>query len=304
MSDNEFSPAVRKALDQYRAPVLPNGFSDRLIARIESSDMGSTAVSSVAPPIGRLRNRRFSPWGRSGRIIGSIVGLSLMTATAAAAGIFGDPVYMPGITEVLEKTELVTPRHLMTAKPKATIAAKPAITDPVEVTDNMPTTGAQAIVARVGDLREDPAYRALPPAQRLAIARKEVQTMVRSGQASPQDVKAAVRELARNADPALKAQWREQAATRKAARLQRRETVAPAPSTPSAASQDAPQTVTSEADVAMTNEQLPEIATATLSPEKAEALRERFRDATPEQRAALREALRERRQSRTGRRTQ
>jgi Spy/CpxP family protein refolding chaperone len=64
-----------------------------------------------------------------------------------------------------------------------------------------------------------------------------------------------------------------------------------------------PQVIDGEFTIAA-SETLPALETANLSPERAEALRERYRTATPEQRAALRSALRDRRQTRQIRRGQ
>ena len=71
-------------------------------------------------------------------------------------------------------------------------------------------------------LRSDPEYAKLPPRERLKIVGKEVRQMVSSGEASRQDVRAAVRDLAQDADPATKEAWRKAAADRREKRLERR----------------------------------------------------------------------------------
>lgn len=124
--------------------------------------------------------------------------------------------------------------------------------------------------------------------------------MVRSGEASRQDVRTAVRELAQNADPAAKEAWRKAAAERRERRLERREQLA-APIEPLTVTE--PQVANGEPALAA-SDPLPALETANLSSEKAEALRERYSTATPEQRAALRAALRDRRQTRQIRRGQ
>ena len=101
----------------------------------------------------------------------------------------------------------------MVAEPKA---ATPA-------TAPSPATGSAAIVSRISELRSDPEFAKLPPRERLRVAGKEVREMVRSGEASREDVRAAVRELAEDADPATKEAWRKAAADRREKRLERRE---------------------------------------------------------------------------------
>ena len=124
--------------------------------------------------------------------------------------------------------------------------------------------------------------------------------MVRSGEATRQDVRTAVRELARDADPAAREAWRKTAAERREKRLERRERIA-AIAEPQSVTE--PQAIDSEPAIATTDAP-PTIESAKLAPDTAEAIRENIRNATPEQRAALRNALRERRQLRQQRRTQ
>jgi hypothetical protein len=95
---------MEKALNAYAVPPAPAGFSDRLMARIASGDTGTVATAMPELP---ARRRTPSPWRRTSRIVGSVALFSLATATAAAAGVFGHPVYLPGITEALVKAEIV-----------------------------------------------------------------------------------------------------------------------------------------------------------------------------------------------------
>lgn len=295
MAGPAFSPEIEKALDTYAVPPMPQGFSDRLMTRIASGDTGANA-NNVALPASRLR--RASPWRRTSRIIGSVAIFSLATATAAAAGIFGDPVYLPGLSEVLVEAKIVeAPKPVVTPRIRMIAEAKTA--EPAPAT-RPPATGSAAIVNRVTELRNDPRFATLTPRQKLAVTGKEVRQMVRSGEASRQDVRTAVRELAQNADPATKEAWRKAAAERREKRLERREQLA-APLEPQAVTE--PQAVNGEPAIAA-SDALPALETANLSPEKAEALRDRYRNATPDQRAALRAALRERRQTRQQRRAQ
>jgi polyhydroxyalkanoate synthesis regulator phasin len=295
MAEPEFSPEVRTALDSYAVPSLPSGFADRLLARIEAGD-----TAKLAPATGfanRLRRNGSGAWRRSSRIIGSVAFLSLATATAAAAGIFGSPVYVPGVSEVLAKTELVPASRYTAVEKSPVLAAKPkdvAVRDvPVQ-----PANGTEAVVSRIEQLRENPKFENLTPRQKFIIARKEVQTMVRSGEATQQEARAAVRELVKNADPETKAQWREGAIARRKARLERREQFPE----PAIAQTDAQVTTGDTSEVAPISDELPLLATSNLSHENIAVLRQRYRDATPAERAEIRRTLRERRALRQQRR--
>lgn len=217
MAEPLFSRELEKALDAYAVPTIPAGFSDRLMSRIATGDTGVN-VAGGALPVSRAR--RASPWRRAGRIIGIVGTFSLATATAAAAGFFGDPVYVPGVSEALVEAKIVeAPAAIM--KPKVRMVAEPKAVTPAAAP--LPATGSAAIVSRVSELRRDPEYAKLSPRERLKVARKEVRDMVRSGEASRQDVRAAVRVLAKDADPATKEAWRNAAADRRENRLERRE---------------------------------------------------------------------------------
>ena len=302
MSESAFTPEMEKALDSYAVPPMPSGFSDRLMARIASGETGQTAPSMAELP---TRRRIISPWRRTSRIVGSVALFSLATATAAAAGVFGNPVYLPIISEALVKADIVdapSPK----AQIKPAIIARKAIETQIDVAPTVETAqGSAAVVARLTEMRDDPRYAGLTPKQKLVVAGREVRKMVRSGEVSRQEARTAVRDLARNADPATKEAWRKAAAARREQRLERRNGIASAsnlgPAEP--LSVTAPFATPEEPAVAQT-EAVPALASGKLTEERAEALRERLRDATPEQRAALRNALRERRQLRQQRRTQ
>lgn len=217
MAEPAFSPEMEKALDAYAVPPVPQDFTERLLARIEVGD-GANAVPAIPLP---ARRRTVCPWRRTGRIVGSIAFLSLATATAAAAGIFGKPVYMPGISEALVEAKIV-PAAPPVQKPKVLAVRKP--TAPVETAKAAPPpTGSAAIVNRVTELRNDPDYAKLPAKERLVVATKEVRSLIRSGEASKDDVRAAVRELAQNADPATREAWRKAATERRERRIDWRE---------------------------------------------------------------------------------
>lgn len=302
MSDPAFTPDMEKALNSYAVPPMPAGFSDRLMARVASGDTGSATIAIPELP---ARRRTPSPWRRTSRIVGSVALFSLATATAAAAGVFGHPVYLPGISEALVKAEIV---EAPAPKPKplpvqiaqqAPQAELPAPTPAVEA------QGSAAVTSRLTALREDPRFSELTPKQKMAVAGREVRTMIRSGEVTRQEARTAVREMARNADPATKAAVRQAIAERREQRMERRNGTV----TPGNVIADEPMAVTdattaNEAGAAATEEALPALASGKLTEEQAEALRERLRTASPEQRAALRNALRERRQQRQQRRAQ
>lgn len=104
MSTFEFSPAMRLALDTYRVPPLPDDFAERVVAK--------ALAESRRRPAAPLRSSR---WRRTGRIVTGTVVAGLLSATAAAAGWFGQPVYVPVISELIER--------IAPAKPKAPAAA-------------------------------------------------------------------------------------------------------------------------------------------------------------------------------------
>ena len=305
MAEPEFSNNVRKALDAYVVPPLPTGFNERLMARVEAGDTG--AAVPVTRFANRLRGKGGSgsnAWRRSGRILGSVAFLSLATATAAAAGFFGNPVYVPVVSEVLDKAQLVeSPRQLAFTKPVVLAAKTARNAEPAK--QPVPATGKDGVVDRINGLRKNPQFENLTPRQKLGLARKEIRTMVRSGEATPQEARLAVRELIRDADPETKAQWRETAQARRAARLERTAKTDATMALSASTEVDTPIAMTAEqATDAPLAEELPSIASSELSPEKIEALRERYRSATPEQRAQIRRTLRERRATRTLRRAQ
>lgn len=235
MTEPAFSPEITKALDSYVVPPVPSGFSDRLMARVRSSDTGEIVAPAAIPPLKRRSN---SPWRRTSRIVGAVAMFSLATATAAAAGIFGKPVYLPGITEALVEAKIVkTPPRVATPVVRA-VAMPPAL-EPAEPRALPPTTGSEAIVSRVQQLRNDPAFTKLAPREKMRVAGKEVRQLVQSGEASREDVRAAVRELAQDIDPATKEAWRKAASERRAQRLERREALRSATPEERAAMRDA-----------------------------------------------------------------
>jgi polyhydroxyalkanoate synthesis regulator phasin len=219
MTEPAFSPEMEKALDAYAVPPVPTGFGDRLMARIASGDTGQVSATTTELP---TRRRSASPWRRTSRIIGSVALFSLATATAAAAGVFGDPVYLPGISEALIEAKVVDAPEPKTKPKPVIVAQKPAIKETASTTAEAPK-GSAAVVSRLGEMRDDPRYANLTPRQKFAVAGREVRNMVRSGEVTREEARTAVRQLAEHADPETKAAVRAALAERRQQRLERRE---------------------------------------------------------------------------------
>jgi polyhydroxyalkanoate synthesis regulator phasin len=280
--NEEFPAAVREALAHYDVPPLPDGFSDRLIERIANENIGKikTPASSPASWLRNSSGQRIGPWGRSGKILTTVAAFSLATATAAATGVFGEPAYVPVISQVLASAKLINDPRQSKLPPIPKKPVLPAVRAKAAVVLEYPQvqdSGTQAAVDRVRSLKDDPEFQAMPLRERLAAARAAVLSMVQSGEVTPQEARDAVRNLVRDADPAVKAHWREAAAARKEKRQSRRHS----------RQQQISATKVDDPLVEEMHSQAP-----------PETLRDRLRNASPEQKAALRDALLRRRQER------
>lgn len=186
MTDAAFSSGVSAALDCFTVPALPQGFADRLIERAQlRADIAALPTT---------RRAGTSPWKRSGRVVASVAAISLFTVAAAAGGIFGKPLYVPGITEVMQhaniierKPHVIAQHHV--AKPKAIVAPSPAMAEPID--------GKTRAKAAIAELRGDSQFRKLPPKQRVRAMLRETRSMVKSGEITPQEGRAALRETAK-----------------------------------------------------------------------------------------------------------
>jgi hypothetical protein len=110
-------------------PALPADFADRLVTR--------ALATSTLPPLPSQTPRRNarSGWRRSGVILAGVAGLGLMSAAAAATGVFGDAVRVSVRSAPVIRTIIasVTPeRPKVVAKPKPVKLAKPVTPPPVE----------------------------------------------------------------------------------------------------------------------------------------------------------------------------
>lgn len=186
MSIDAFPAPVSAALDRFTVPALPAGFADRLVER-------ALLRAEIAAPMPSAPRRRASPWVRAGRITATLGAIGLFTAAAAAGGLLGNKVYVPGITEVMEHARIIEPRHTVDhrhAVPVAKAAPQAAIVA-------QPLAGQAKAKAKLDQLRADPAFNALPPRRKLQTAIRETRTMVQAGEITKQEGRAALKQAAR-----------------------------------------------------------------------------------------------------------
>lgn len=192
MSEAVFPLHVSQALDRLSVPQLPAGFSDRLAARIASGDLPQETIRNL--PVLR---RPFGTTGRrrSGRIMFVAATFGLATATAAAAGIFGDPVYIPVVSQALASAQIVempTERAVPKKQAKAETNRAEPVTQPVAPQ----AMGKDAVLAVIAGMRADPAYRDLTRRERLDRLKIEIDKLLADGTVQKADVKAAWAQLA------------------------------------------------------------------------------------------------------------
>jgi hypothetical protein len=230
MSNAAFPPNIAAALDRLTVPSLPTGFADRLVARIEAGDFPVDAVLAPALPAMRKPARPVRRWVRPSRIVGSVALFGLATATAAASGFFGQPVYVPVVSDALAKAELV---ELPKPKPPA---AKPEKIEPpavVETLPKAPPTGKAAVHDLLDRLKKNESYNALPPRQRVAFARREAAELIRNGTVTRPEMLAALAEIRDELRPEIRAKVD--------AEIQRRRDAGVLPAQPKTQARDAEQ---------------------------------------------------------------
>lgn len=192
MSDAAFPSHITAALDRLSPPPLPQGFADRLVARIEAGDLPANVEEGSTPPPFSRRHAA-GVWRRSGRLVMAIAALGIASATAAASGAFGDPIYVPVVSETLAKAKFVELPSKVAAAP---IVESKTIKAPAPAKDGAQTPVADPIKARQAlrdlhkRLRVNPEFRRLPPDERRAMARQEVRAMIDRGEISIDDLKA------------------------------------------------------------------------------------------------------------------
>jgi hypothetical protein len=190
VTDAVFPSHITSALDRLTVPSLPAGFAERLLARIAAGDLPAEGLSETPSlPAARRPVTTARRWFRPGRILVGAGLLGIATATAAASGVFGEPVYVPLVSEALAKAEIVP----VPAKPALAKKEKPAA-KPV-VAEKEPAKGSEAVHQLYERLRSDKEFRSLPQPERAAIAREELQAMLHDGTIKPEDIRQAMREL-------------------------------------------------------------------------------------------------------------
>ena len=215
MSDpNPINDVTARALDRYNVPPLSAAFADRLVAKTLVGDTLETL-----PPLTERRRERRGVWARGRRVVIGVAAFSLMSAAAAATGVFGDvaknvPVIGPLIAIVAPAPK---PKAIVTPKPKLApvvpkLALSPIVIEEPAIQVAEPTAGEvipprvrrqirrEFIAQRVVDqiernealgIKPTPEDRAkfaerlatLPPGQRLALI-KRVRDIRRERQAA------------------------------------------------------------------------------------------------------------------------
>jgi hypothetical protein len=177
MSDTPFPPELRRALDSFAPPPLPADFAERVAEKARQRQ--------TAPDLPHLR-RPAPRWRRAGWIAGGIASLSLVSAAAAATGVFGEPVHVPVISQIAQSLDIVP----APAERAVEIAGSP---EPREPAMSEPASPRE----RLDALLDDPEFRALPPARRRAELRQTARELIASGEATPREVVSALRDTAR-----------------------------------------------------------------------------------------------------------
>ena len=285
MTEVNFPPHIRAALDRYCVPDLPLGFADRLLARADSDQ------APVAPALSILRPRKTlgSRWRRSGIVVGSVGLFGMVTAAAAATGFFGEPVYVPVVSEALAQANFapVAPKRVKIAKPKEAkaVAEKKASSSPT----SLPDVKAERIAEARNQIRamwRDPEFRRLPKQQRRAEAKAALRKAMAQGDFNQDELIQTLRDLRaerRALRTERKAERADTALSDRPARIQRQQRKAAVQAVPPVgADEAAPQTVA-----------------PVLQPRPGiQKLRDRLQSATPDERARIRSEIRARRAER------
>ena len=189
MSDTPFPPEMRRALDSFAPPPLPADFAERVAEKARQRE--------AAPDLPRLR-RPAPRWRRAGWIAGGLASLSLVSAAAAATGVFGEPLHVPVLSQIAQSLDIVPAPAERTVE----VAGSPEPRDPVVSEPASPRERLDAML-------DDPEFRALPPAQRRAELRQTARELVASGEATPREVVSALRDTARERVAQLPPEQRE-----------------------------------------------------------------------------------------------
>lgn len=155
-----FDPVTARALDRFAVPPLSPDFADRVVAKA----LARTEADALPPVVPARHAARRGVWARGRRVLIGVTAFSLMSAAAAATGVFGDAAKnVPVIgTLIASVAPAPKPKPPVKAKPKpaapALVAASPA------TTADAPTIGAA----------EPNADTLLPPTLRRQIRREVV----------------------------------------------------------------------------------------------------------------------------------
>lgn len=105
---------LARALDAFEVPPLSPDFADRVMAKA----LAGTPIAPTTPP----RRSGRGPWVRRHRIAMGLIAGGLMSATAAAAGIFGDVgITIPALQQIVER--VTRPAPVETVDPPSRRAA-------------------------------------------------------------------------------------------------------------------------------------------------------------------------------------
>ena len=136
--------------------------------------------------------------------MGSIGAIGFVTAAAAAAGFFGERIYVPGVTEVLVEAQVIPPAKASNPKMIATPAAQGALdvasadAKLAAMSDNAPTLqakpGRTATQNMLRSLAANPEFRKLPARRKRAAVKQAARQLVRSGEATPAEIRSALRQ--------------------------------------------------------------------------------------------------------------
>jgi hypothetical protein len=276
MTEPIFPPDIAAALDRFDVPPLPDGFTDRLLARIDA-----LAAQPALPPL-RPHRSAGGRWRRNGMIAGSFGLFGMVTAAAAATGFFGEPVYVPVVSEALAEANIAPLPKKLVKKPEP-VAKKPRLPEQaapnVIEKDVVAATGVDAARALMKAKWQDPAFRQMPKEERKQQMRESLSKAMADGQFSKEELKTAARE------------WRAERAERQQQRAAARAAFGlPERPGPHARQTPAGTAPTDEA----ANPPLVETERAKMRPR----LREKLDNATPEEREHILAEIRARRESR------
>ncbi|VAV97779.1 hypothetical protein MNBD_ALPHA04-1775, partial [hydrothermal vent metagenome] len=115
-----FPKHIMGALDNYKTPPLPAGFTEKLVTKALAQKRVTTVVR-----VTKSWKRMNSPWKRSGFIASGVLGFGLVSAAAAAALSFTEiPIRIPIMTDLVERVLPTTPKNVQSVAPA--LAEKPA----------------------------------------------------------------------------------------------------------------------------------------------------------------------------------